>query len=122
VPDAAHAAACVAVRHYRPAAGAIQRLDAALINQEMRHTSVYFFGRFARLRLDGRLDVDLSLLRFKAPEAMRAEWDHYEQIDVVPGGGCLSAAEPGGLSSLHVMRAGRTLSARRPGQAAWIGP
>jgi hypothetical protein len=84
-------------------------LDAAPISQEMRRTSVYFFGRSARLRLDGRLDVDLSLPRFKAPEVMHAEWDHYEQIGVVPGGGCLSAAEPGGLSSWHVTKAGRTL-------------
>ena len=55
-----------------------------LINQEMRGTPVYFFGRYARLRLDGRLAADLSLLRVKAPDVMSTEWDHYDQIDVIP--------------------------------------
>jgi branched-chain amino acid transport system substrate-binding protein len=84
MPDAAHAAAYVAVRHYLRAANITGELDAGMINQEMRRTPVYFFGRPARLRLDGRLAIDLSLLRVKAPEAMRAEWDHYDPAGVVP--------------------------------------
>jgi branched-chain amino acid transport system substrate-binding protein len=84
MPDSAHASAYVAVRHYLRAAAVTDGLDADVINQEMRRTPVYFFGRPARLRLDGRLALDLSLLRAKSPEAMRGEWDHYEQIGVVP--------------------------------------
>jgi branched-chain amino acid transport system substrate-binding protein len=83
MPDSAHAAAYVAVRHYLRAASVTEGLDADLINQEMRRTPVYFFGRSARLRLDGRLAIDLSLLRVKAPEAMHTEWDHYEQIGLI---------------------------------------
>jgi branched-chain amino acid transport system substrate-binding protein len=84
MPDAAHAAAYVAVRHYLRAAIATEGSDAGLINQEMRRTPVYFFGRSARLRLDGRLAVDLSLLRVKPAQAMRGEWDHYDAIGVIP--------------------------------------
>jgi branched-chain amino acid transport system substrate-binding protein len=87
MPDAAHAGAYVAVRHYLRAVGVTQGLDAGLINQEMRRTPVYFFGHSARLRLDGRLAADLLLLRVKPPDAMHGEWDHYEQI------GTISAAE-----------------------------
>ena len=84
MPDAAHAAAYVAVRHYMRAVAVTQSIDAGLVNQEMRRTPVYFFGRSALLRLDGRLAVDLSLLRVKPPEAMHGEWDHYEQIGMIP--------------------------------------
>jgi len=83
MPDAAHAAAYVAMRHFLRASIVTESLDAGAINQEMRRTPVYFFGRAARLRLDGRLAIDLSLLRVKAPDATVAEWDHYEQIGVI---------------------------------------
>ena len=83
MPDAAHAAAYAAVRHYLRAVAAVESISAVPVNQEMRRTPVYFFGRPAHLRLDGRLTTDLSLLRVKPPEAMRGEWDHYEQIGVV---------------------------------------
>ncbi|HEX4368287.1 MAG TPA: ABC transporter substrate-binding protein [Rhodopila sp.] len=83
MPDAAHAAAYVAVRHYLRAVAATDGLDAGLVNQEMRRTPVYFFGRSALLRLDGRLAIDLSLLRVKPAAAMRGEWDHYEAVGVI---------------------------------------
>lgn len=83
MPDAAHATAYVAVRHYLRAAIASDSLDADVISQEMRRSPVYFFGRSAKLRIDGRLSVDLSLLRAKAPEAMMHDWDHYEQIGLI---------------------------------------
>jgi branched-chain amino acid transport system substrate-binding protein len=83
MPDAAHAAAYIAVYHYLRAVIATQSLDASLINQEMRRTPIYFFGRSARLRLDGRLAVDLALLRVKPEEAMQDKWDHYEQIGLI---------------------------------------
>jgi branched-chain amino acid transport system substrate-binding protein len=84
MPDSAHAAAYVATRHYMRAVFVTQSLDAGLINQEMRRTPVYFFGRSALLRLDGRLAIDLSLLRVKAPGAMHGDWDHYEQTGTIP--------------------------------------
>ncbi|HEY4174613.1 MAG TPA: hypothetical protein VGM42_16400 [Rhodopila sp.] len=45
---------------------------------------VYFFGRTALVRLDGRLAIDLSLLRVKPAAAMCGDWDHYEPIGVIP--------------------------------------
>ena len=84
MPDAAHAAAYVAVRHYLRAAVVTGGLDGSLINEEMRRAPVYFFGRSARLRLDGRLATDLSLQRVKPAEVMHGPWDHYEQIGIVP--------------------------------------
>ena len=84
MPDAAHAAAYAAVRHYLRAVVASESIDAARVNQEMRRIPVYFFGRTAHLRLDGRLTADLSLLRVKPPESMRGAWDHYDQVGVIP--------------------------------------
>jgi branched-chain amino acid transport system substrate-binding protein len=84
MPDAAHATAYVAVRHYLRAAIVSESLDADAIIREMRRSPVYFFGRSAKLRLDGRLSADLSLLRVKPPETMRHAWDHYEPIGVIP--------------------------------------
>jgi branched-chain amino acid transport system substrate-binding protein len=84
MPDVAHAAAYVAVRHYLRAVVSVDSLDAGPINQEMRRTPVYFFGRQARLRLDGRLAIDLALLRVRPPAAMQGEWDFYEQTGVIP--------------------------------------
>jgi len=83
MPDAAHAAAYVAARHYLRAVAATNGMDAALITQEMRRSPVYFFGRSALLRPDGRLAIDLSLLRVKPPAAMHGEWDHYEAIGLI---------------------------------------
>ncbi len=84
MPDAPHAAAYVALRHYLRAAIVTQSLDAGPINQEMRRTPVYMFGHSGFLRLDGRLGTDMALLRVKSPEAMRGEWDHYEQTGLIP--------------------------------------
>jgi branched-chain amino acid transport system substrate-binding protein len=84
MPDAPHAAAYAAVRHYLRAVAVTESLDTVQINQEMRRTPVYFFGRSARLRLDGRMTADLSLLRAKPPETMQGDWDHYESISTIP--------------------------------------
>jgi branched-chain amino acid transport system substrate-binding protein len=84
MPDPAHAAAYAAVRHYLRAVAVTESLDAYQVNQEMRRTPVYFFGRSARLRLDGRLAIDLSLLRVKPPEAMTGAWDFYQDVGAVP--------------------------------------
>jgi branched-chain amino acid transport system substrate-binding protein len=83
MPDAVHAAAYASVRHYLRAVVATDALDDDLMNQEMRRTPVYLFGRSARPRLDGRLAADLTLLRVRAPETMHGEWDHYEPIGVI---------------------------------------
>jgi branched-chain amino acid transport system substrate-binding protein len=84
MPNTAHAAAYVAVRHYIRAVVATETIDAVLVNEEMRGNPVYFFGRTAHLRLDGRLIADLALLRVKPPDAMHGDWDHYEQVGVIP--------------------------------------
>ncbi len=84
MPNTAHAAAYVAVRHYVRAVVATDTIDTALVNEEMRRNPVYFFGRTAHLRVDGRLTADLALLRVKPPDAMHGDWDHYEQIGVIP--------------------------------------
>jgi branched-chain amino acid transport system substrate-binding protein len=81
VPDCAHAA-YVAVRQHLCAVAVTDVLHAG----KMGRAPVYFFGRSARLRLDGRMALDLSLLRAKPLHAMRGEWDHYEQIGVIPAG------------------------------------
>lgn len=84
MPNSAHAAAYAAVRHYLRSVVATGTLDAVLVNEEMRRNPVYFFGRTARLRVDGRLTADLSVLRVKAPDTMHGPWDHFEQIGIIP--------------------------------------
>ena len=84
MPDAAHATAYVAVRHYLRAVIVSESLDADVINKEMRRSPVYFFGRSGRLRIDGRLYIDLFLLRVKASGTTAQAWDHYEQIGIIP--------------------------------------
>jgi branched-chain amino acid transport system substrate-binding protein len=84
MPDVAHAAAYAAVRHYLRAVVVTESLDASVVNQEMRRTPVYFFGRSARLRMDGRLAAELSLLRVKPAEAMQGDWDHFDPIGIIP--------------------------------------
>ena len=84
MPNTAHAAAYAAVRHYVRAVVATETIDAVPVNEEMRRNPVYFFGRTAHLRIDGRLTADLTLLRVKPPAAMSDDWDHYEPIGVIP--------------------------------------
>jgi branched-chain amino acid transport system substrate-binding protein len=84
MPNSAHAGAYAATRHFLRAVVATEGLEAGPIADEMRRTPVYFFGRTGKLRLDGRLSIDLSLLRAKAPEAMKGDWDHFDQIGAVP--------------------------------------
>ena len=98
MPDAAHAAAYVAIRHYLRAVAVTESLDADLINQEMRRTPVYFFGRSGRLRLDGRLAIDLSLLRIKPSEKMLGEWDYYESIGTIPATGVYPSLSQSGCA------------------------
>ncbi len=55
MPDMAHAA----VRHYLRTTAITGSSDATQIDQKMLSTPVYFFGHYARLRIDGRLAADL---------------------------------------------------------------
>jgi hypothetical protein len=79
MPDAAHAGACVAARHYLCAAAVTERTD--------RPGNAPYTGlllRSFRSRAPrGRLAIELPLLRVKATQVRRSEWDHYEQIGVV---------------------------------------
>jgi branched-chain amino acid transport system substrate-binding protein len=54
------------------------------VNKAMRAMPVAYFGRPATLRADGRLMVDLSLYRVKAPGQSKAPWDYYENVGTVP--------------------------------------
>lgn len=83
MPDEAHAAAYVAVRHFLSCVVATGTINAEPVVSEMRAERVYFFGRTGHLRLDGRLAIDLSLLRGKPAEAQRGEWDRFEQIGTI---------------------------------------
>lgn len=83
MPDAAHAAAYVAVRHFLRGVTAADSIDTEPVASEMRAEPVYFFGRTGHLRLDGRLAIDLSLLRGKPAEAQGGEWDHFEQVGTI---------------------------------------
>ncbi len=69
--------------------------DAVAVNQAMRALPVNFFGRPATLRQDGRLLVDLTLYRVKAPADSRAEWDACRPVGALPSTEAFAAMSPG---------------------------
>jgi branched-chain amino acid transport system substrate-binding protein len=63
MPGMSHAATYAAVQHLLRAVVAIDTLEADALNLEMRRTPVYFFGRTGRIRVDGRVLIDLTLYK-----------------------------------------------------------
>lgn len=78
MPSKAHAATYAAVLHFLRAVQACGTDAAEIVNPKMRAMDVDFFGRKGRIRDDGRVAVDLSLYRVKAPSQVRYPWDYYE--------------------------------------------
>jgi branched-chain amino acid transport system substrate-binding protein len=96
MPDISHAATYTAVLHYLRAVVAADTLDAVAVNNEMRRTPVYFFGRNGRIRLDGRVTFDMTLYRVRAPAATDNDWDCYEQVRSIPAAEAFRPAGQGG--------------------------
>ena len=100
MPGRPHAATYAAVLHYLRAVVATDSLDADTVSQEMRRTPVYLFGRTGRIRLDGRVLLDMTLYRVRDPAAGANDWDSYEHVRTIPvtdayrppgQGGCAAA-------------------------------
>jgi branched-chain amino acid transport system substrate-binding protein len=84
MPTKNHAMNYASVLHFLKAMAKAGTDDPVAVNKAMRAMPVAYFGRPATLRADGRLLVDLSLYRVKAPGQSKAPWDYYETVGAVP--------------------------------------
>jgi branched-chain amino acid transport system substrate-binding protein len=98
MPGKSHAATYAAILHYLRCVVSADTLDATAIGLEMRRTPVYFFGRTGRLRVDGRLMLDMTLYRTRSPATSQNEWDCYEPVRVIPAVEAYRPAGQGGCS------------------------
>ena len=75
-----------AVTHYLKAVQAAGSDAAAPVMAKMRATPINdFMTREGRIREDGRVIRDMYLMRAKAPEQSRGEWDLLEVVQTIPG-------------------------------------
>lgn len=79
-PEQSHAATYAAVRHYLRAAASAETLDGNAVNLEMRRIPLYFFGRMAKVRVDGKVLLDVSLYRVRLPPTQAPWYDCYETM------------------------------------------
>lgn len=84
MPDKPYAATYAAIEHFLRLVEAADMIGGAALNVGLRREPAYFFGVNGRLRIDGRLLLDVGLYRVKSPEEVSGAWDYYKQIRVIP--------------------------------------
>ncbi len=84
MPDKPHAATYAAILQFLRLVDALDSTNAETLNDAMRRDSLYFFGESGRMRLNGRVMLDMGLYRVKAPDAVREPWDYYEPVKTIP--------------------------------------
>jgi hypothetical protein len=100
MPGPAHAAACVAVRHYLPCAVVTQGSDTPPANRKILNTPMYFPSRPSRSRPNARPAAALSLPPVKPPQATRGKWDHYDRIGATAAASADRPPHPTGCRSV----------------------
>lgn len=100
MPGKPQAATYAAIRHFARAAIAAETMDAEALNLEMRRAPVYFFGRVGRVRLDGRMTLDMTVYRVKPPAKSRDPWDCYEPAANIPVALAYRSINQGGCSAV----------------------
>lgn len=86
MPSMTQAGVYSGVLHYLKAVQAVGGKDPEAVAAKMHATSVDdMFARGGVLRPDGLMVHDLLLVRAKAPEQSKSEWDLYEVLSRVPG-------------------------------------
>jgi len=99
MPGKSHAATYAAILHYIRCVVSMDSLDADKVSQEMRRAPVYVFGRTGRIRLDGRVLLDMTLYRVRDPAAATNDWDCYEQVRTIPATEAYRPPAQGGCSA-----------------------
>ena len=85
IPTDDHASVYSAVLHYLKAINAANALEASAVMAKMREIPVNdIFARNGKVRVDGRMEHEMNLMRVKAPKDSRGPWDYFEQLEVVP--------------------------------------
>lgn len=86
MPSMTQAGVYSGVLHYLKAVQAVGTKDPEAVAAKMRATRVDdMFARGGVLRPDGLMVHDLLLVRAKAPEQSKSDWDLYEVLSRVPG-------------------------------------
>ena len=85
-PTSGHMAAYSVVTHYLQAVKAAGTLDGPTVAAKMREMPVNdFYAHGAKVRADGRLLIDIKLMRVKPPARQRYPFDYAQQISSTPG-------------------------------------
>ena len=98
MPDKSYAVTYTAIGHFLRIVKALDTVDAAVANAAMRREPVYFFGDNGRVRIDGRVMLDMGLYRVKAQEAVREPWDYYEPIRTISAADVFRPRAKGGCA------------------------
>ncbi len=98
MPDKSYAATYTAIGHFLRIVKALDSVDAAIANAAMRREPVYFFGDSGRVRIDGRVTLDMGLYRVKAQEAVREPWDYYEPVRTISAADVFRPRAKGGCA------------------------
>ena len=86
MPNAYHASAYSAARHWLRAVQAAGTLDADAVAGKMREMPVEdAFAHGGQVRADGRMVHDVMLVQVKSPAESKQRWDYYKILKVVPG-------------------------------------
>lgn len=86
-----------AVSHYLKAVAAANTLDAPAVMAKMRELPVNdMFTSGGKVRIDGRMEHDMYLMRVKTPQQSKEPWDYLDQVDVIPGSRAFRSLAEGG--------------------------
>jgi branched-chain amino acid transport system substrate-binding protein len=98
MPDKPYAATYAAVGDFLRMVELSDTIDGTALNIGLRRQPVYFFGADGRLRVDGRLLLDVGLYRVKPPEQVTAVWDYYMPVRTIPAADVFRETARGGCS------------------------
>jgi branched-chain amino acid transport system substrate-binding protein len=86
MPTMVQAGVYSATIHYLKAVKALGSKDPLKVMEKMRETPINdFMTHNGKLRIDGRVLRDMSLLQVKKPEESKGAWDYVKIIDTIPG-------------------------------------
>lgn len=94
MPNAIHASAYSAVRHYLNGVEALDSDEPDSILKWMKENPIQdMLTDHGSIRADGRMISDIYLRQVKSPEQSRYEWDYYETVAAISGDDAFTTKE-----------------------------
>jgi branched-chain amino acid transport system substrate-binding protein len=85
-PTSGHMAAYSVIRHYLKAVKATDTTDGPAVSAKMKELPVDdFYANGAKVRADGRLMIDIKLMRVKPASEQKGPFDYTQLISSTPG-------------------------------------